>query len=348
MCATTSLLRAGDTLESGMREPLVTVCVPTIGRAEMLTQTLESLRHQTYTHLEILLLDNASPDESRQILQHFADEDPRARVMRSEQRLPMFQNFNRGVRAACGDYITFFFDDDVYLPEFIEQELRMLLAHPRAGFVGSNYFHINEAGRTTDLRRLVKKTEVVPGRDYIRGLVWRGRNIIGTPGIMYRRDIISTIPFDESLSVHFGDAVMLMRMAEVADVALIATPLLRIRLHPEAVSSSLRPSQAALLRTRMLNDYIAEYRQRWPDDRAFVASLQRAVVRSDRIGLMWGWIAAGDEAEAEKCLNGLRFTPAGRQLTTGLRFLDRVGFSAPRRHATLAPLLRRLGRVVPA
>lgn len=314
----------------------------------MLEETLWSLKQQSYPHLEILLLDNACPLLAQQILQSFADQDPRVRVLRSEQRLPMFENFNRGVRAATGGFIVFFFDDDVYLPRFIELTLAMLVAHPRAGFVGSNYFIIDEAGRETALRRLVKKTKVVPGRDYIKGLIWRGRNVIATPGLMYRRELITACPFDESLSVHFGDFVMLMRMAEVADVALMSAPLMQMRIHRMAESSSLPPSQAVPLRTSLLCDYIAEYTQRWPDDQAYVNSLARGLDRSHIVGLFSGWISAGEDAEAEKCLVGLQSSTTGRRLSTCLRLIDRLGLSSRKRQALLAPLLQRLGRIIPA
>src|SRR3954464_287621 len=118
-----------------MASPLVTVCVPTIGgRRAMLADTLKSLAQQSYRHLEILLLDNASPDDNSGLLQNFVDGDSRAQLLRSEHRLPMFENFNRGVRAARGHCVVFFFDDDVYLPQFIERQLATLISHPRVGF----------------------------------------------------------------------------------------------------------------------------------------------------------------------------------------------------------------------
>ena len=55
------------------RSPLVTVCVPTIGRAAYLRQTLESLAEQTYQNYEVLVLDNASPDDARELLCSCAD-----------------------------------------------------------------------------------------------------------------------------------------------------------------------------------------------------------------------------------------------------------------------------------
>jgi glycosyltransferase involved in cell wall biosynthesis len=259
----------------------------------------------------------------------------------------MFANFNRGIDAATGDFIAFFHDDDVYLPQFIEHELDMLIANPTAGIVGSNYYLIDDTSRVIGMRRLVNKTEVIPGRDFIKGLVWRGRNVLGTPGIMYRRELLSACCFDESLSIHFGDGVVLMRLAELSDVALVDAPLLQVRIHPTAASALLSASEAAVQRSRLLHAYTAEYAQRWPDDQAFVRSLQRAVRRSDRIALLWCWIAARDEAEAEECMSWFCKAPMARRLSTGLRLLNRLGFSPHVRHGTLAPLLRRFGRLVP-
>jgi glycosyltransferase involved in cell wall biosynthesis len=330
-----------------MSAPLVTICLPTIGRFEMLAETLASLSQQTYPHLEILILDNACASESRQELDRFAAADPRAHILRSDERLPMFENFNRGIRAASGDYVAFFFDDDIYLPDFVERQLRMLQAHPEAGFVGSNYFLIDEHSQVIGLRRLVKKTGVVAGRDYIERLIWRGRNVIGTPGIMFRRDLLAASPFDASLSVHFGDFVVLMRLAELADVALISQPLIKMRTHSSAASASVPPSEAIPLRTNLLRDYIAEYAARWPDDPKYVDSLRRGLERSHVVGLLAGWIMADSNVEATACLAGLCLLPVGKRLATALRLLDRLGVSTQRRHGFLSPLLARIGRAIP-
>jgi glycosyltransferase involved in cell wall biosynthesis len=330
-----------------MTQPLVTVCVPTIGRTAMLAAALASLHAQTYPHLEILLLDNASEGEGRQILERYTDRDPRARILRCEPRRPMFANFNRGIRESSGEFVAFLFDDDVYLPQLIERQLAILVDHPSAGFAGSNYYLIDETGGVTGFPGLVPKTRVIRGRDYISGQISRTSMVIGTPGIMFRRTLIAAFPFDESLPVYGGDLIMRFRMAEVADVALTAEPLVQIRVHPNAQTSALTPTQSVLLRTHLLDDYIAEYAQRWPDDRAFISALRRGLIRSHLSVLLWDWIAIGDEAEAAERLSGLRAYPASRRLTPPLMILERLGLSARRRRAILAPLLRRLGRALP-
>jgi hypothetical protein len=243
--------------------------------------------------------------------------------------------------------VTFFFDDDIYLPQFIARQLGMLHAHPRAGFVGSNYFLIDDDGAVTGLPGLVREDRVVPGRRFIREQVRNASMIVGTPGIMYRRDIIAAFPFDESLPIHGGDLVWRLRMAEVADVAVIAEPLVKIRVHPVAETSTLSLTRGVALRARLLGDYITEYSRRWPDDRLFVRSLRRGLVRSYLTVVLWDWIALGEDAVAAERLASLRSTSEFSKLATVLAIIDRLGFSAPRRQAALAPLLRRLGRIAP-
>lgn len=327
------------------QRPLVTVCVPTIGRLRMLRETVTTLQSQTYTNYEVLVLDNASPPDSQEFLRRYAEADARARILRTEQRIPMFENFNRGIRAATGEYVVFFFDDDLYLPTFIERELAMLELHPSAGFVGSNYYLIDEAGRITGHRRLVKRTKIIAGRQYISNLVRSGRNVIGTPGIMYRRSPIEAHRFDEGLSIHFGDFVTLMRMAETCDVALIAEPLLQVRIHG-AAASAISLSRSIPLRTRTMREYLAEYERRWPNDRVFVRFLKRQLGRSHRLGLLWGWFSAADERESEACLNELNKASSKPTITKILWWIDQVVLPLSRRRLFLVPLLRRLGNTV--
>lgn len=324
-------------------QALVTVCVPTVGRTPLLRETLRSLDLQTYSNLEVVILDNASPPDTQDFLRCYMRENGGARILRSDQQIPMFANFNRGIRAATGEYVVFFHDDDFYRPTFIADEAAMLRDHPSVGFVGSNYDLIDETGRVIRHRTLIDRTGVVPGRHFIADLVKRGRSIMPTPGILYRREAIETFEFDESLHILFGDFVMLARMAETWDVGIIAEPLMHIRLHNQQGTASLPLSQAIPLRTGMMRDYCAEFLTRWPDQGAFIHSLERRLDRSQRIGLLWGWASAPNGHEAEACLRGLGKSLKDVIVVGLLRRLDRLGLTPNRRRAFVAPLLRRLG-----
>lgn len=325
------------------RTPLVTVCVPTIGRSGFLRHTLEALKAQTYQDYEVLVLDNACPEDARQLLDGFAKEDPRVRVLRADERIPVFANFNRGIRAAAGEYVVFFHDDDVYLPTFIESELELLVRNPSVGFVGSNCWLIDDAGRVTRRRRLIRRTEIWSGRSFIRALIQRGRNVMSTQGIMYRAKILRAVGFDETLPAHFGDFIVLMRMAEGWDVALIAELLWKNRVHAGAGSFAIPLSSAIPLRTRLLRDYCAEYRSRWPDGEKFVRSVEQRLSRVERLWLLWGWLSATNQREAEACIKELGRLQGGHRIGNMLRLVDRTALSFGRRRTIVASLLRRLG-----
>lgn len=325
-------------------QPLVTVCMPTIGRTPLLYEALKSLEAQSYSHYEALILDNASPPDAQEVLRGFAEMDARVRILRSDQQLPMFANFNRGIRDANGEFVVFFHDDDLYLPRLIETQLDMLRRHPSAGFAASNYYLIDQAGGVIRRRGLIARTEVLPGRRFIGDVVQRGRSRIATPGIMYRREVLEAYGFDEALPILFGDYVVLMRQAETCDVALIAEPLMHIRVHAAQGSGALPLSRAIPLRTAVLRDYCAGYAERWPDDTAFVRGLERGLERSRRLELLWGWVSAPDEGESEACLRELCGSQADARLAGLLRRLNRLGLSPGGRRTFFTPLLRRLGR----
>jgi glycosyltransferase involved in cell wall biosynthesis len=286
------------------RGPLITVCVPTIGRVDYLGETLDSLRRQSFTSYELLLLDNGSPlDASRQAAK-LANAIPNARILRSETRMPMFANFNRGVREARGKYIAFFHDDDVYEPEFLSRMTTLLERNPDAAFAGSNYLVIDAKTRVTGFRRLVRRTQVQRGEDFIRDLVARWRNVIPTPGIVYRKSFFGH-GFDEALSMHFGDFIILMRMAENHRVVLIAEPLMRIRLHGQN-ASNVPMSTAAPMQYEMIQRYIDEMEKRWPQRRIFARDLRALARVSVRRSLLFGALAASTQEESERCLDLLR------------------------------------------
>jgi glycosyltransferase involved in cell wall biosynthesis len=303
--------------------PLVSVCVPTIGRTKFLAQTLDTLQAQTLADFELVILDNASADEPRLAIEERVRGEPRARILRVEQRIPMFANFNRGVSAARGKYLTFCHDDDLYTPDYLLKLVGMLEQSPSAGFAGSNYDFIDETSAITDRRRMIRKSEVWPGRRYIDFLMKLAFNPIPMPGLVYRREALSA-GFDESISIHWGDFVLLMRIAETRDIAMLADPVVRIRRH-SGQASSFPLSTSIPARTEMLRAYCAEFRRRWPNDRDFAARLERHVPRAHRMGLLWGWLSARNESEAGACLAVLDGTMLDGALRYGLQQISRLG-----------------------
>lgn len=102
------------------RDPLVSVIIPAWNSEEYIDQTLRSVTHQTYRHLEIIIVDDQSTDATPEIEEKWAARDSRIRIIRqSHQGLSVGRN--RGMREARGQFILFVDSDDLTDPHLVAE-----------------------------------------------------------------------------------------------------------------------------------------------------------------------------------------------------------------------------------
>lgn len=107
---------------------LISVMVPVYNVAPYITNCLESLIHQTYTNLEIILVDDGSTDNSLEICQEYAKKDKRIKVIHKENG-GLSTARNAGLDVATGDYYSFVDSDDYISTRFYEIMLNVALEH---------------------------------------------------------------------------------------------------------------------------------------------------------------------------------------------------------------------------
>jgi glycosyltransferase involved in cell wall biosynthesis len=310
---------------------------------EYLEEALEGLARQTYSTLEILILDNGSPPAAEAVFHRFAAERENVRILRSEQRLPMFSNFNRGIQNASGEIVAFFHDDDVYQPGFLKRAVELLEMYPSAGFVGGNFDLIDRAGNLTRSSQYIDQTQLWSGRRFIQDLIRRGRCGLSTPGLVFRKSALGTTGFDEKLPINWGDFAILMRIAESWDVAVDAEVHYAWRVHGQN-ESAIPFADSIPLRTRVFRDYLESLRSRDPSAEELTQELEKVVRRGQTIGFVWGWFSGVDDEDAESCriLLARQGSPATAAL---LLFLQKVGFSLKRRKRVM-PAIRRISGIL--
>jgi glycosyltransferase involved in cell wall biosynthesis len=108
--------------------PRFTVAIPTYNRAHFLPYTLSCLLQQTYCDFEIVVSDNASTDDTYDVVRQFRDK--RIRYVRQAQLLSAGDNFGACADMAQGDWIVFNQDDDVLCPHFLERCARAIQLYP--------------------------------------------------------------------------------------------------------------------------------------------------------------------------------------------------------------------------
>lgn len=121
--------------------PLVSIVLPTYKRAHLLAQAMRSVLAQTHSHLELIVVDDNSPDDTAQVVAGF--DDPRIRYYRNEPNLRLPRTLNRGFSLARGDYLTWTSDDNLLAPTAIERMVAAL-APGDSDFVYADYWLFSE------------------------------------------------------------------------------------------------------------------------------------------------------------------------------------------------------------
>lgn len=115
-----------------MELPRLSVVIPNYNHARYLERALEAVVRQSAPPFEIIAIDDASTDNSVEILERYAREHPVLRVFRNEKNRGVVFNMNRGLELARGEYITFPAADDEVVPGLFEKSMRLLAEHPKA------------------------------------------------------------------------------------------------------------------------------------------------------------------------------------------------------------------------
>lgn len=141
------------TLDAGPpARPLVSIVITAYNYGRYLPRSVESALAQRYSPLEVLVMDNASTDETAQVLERYAS-DPRFRVVRNERNVGLTPNHNLGLAHARGDYLIFVSADDELVGDAVKRAMGYYDTHPGIDVVYGWAYRMNEAGRENGLYR---------------------------------------------------------------------------------------------------------------------------------------------------------------------------------------------------
>lgn len=129
-----------------MSKPLISVVIPAYNVGPFIEEAIRSIMNQTYENLEIIVVDDASTDNTYHILQELASIDSRIKLFRNAQNKRIVETLNFGIEHVTGPYIVRMDGDDVSLPTKIEVQHQFLLDNPDIDLVGVNVTMVDEQG----------------------------------------------------------------------------------------------------------------------------------------------------------------------------------------------------------
>ncbi|STQ85956.1 glycosyltransferase family 2 protein [Helicobacter muridarum] len=127
--------------------PLISIVLPTYNGEEYIEQSIESILNQTYKNIELIIVNDCSTDNTREIIESYANKDNRIKLIHNEinQKLP--KSLNIGFTEAKGEYLTWTSDDNYYVPQALEIMLDFLQTQNNYVMVCADYIILRENNR---------------------------------------------------------------------------------------------------------------------------------------------------------------------------------------------------------
>jgi len=175
--------------------PKVTVLMPVYNGADLVRAAIDGVLAQTFTDFELLVVDDASTDDSAAVVDAYAD--PRISVVRNERNLGQVPSTNRGLHEARGEYVARLDQDDVPLPTRLERQVAVLDAEENVAVAGSWLDYVDERGRVTESLRAT-----IDDFPHFLYLLLANALPLAHSAVMYRREeVLALGGYDEEFAL---------------------------------------------------------------------------------------------------------------------------------------------------
>jgi alpha-1,3-rhamnosyltransferase len=211
------------------KKPLVSVVVVTYNSSKYVPETLESVKAQTYSNIELIITDDCSKDNTVEVCNQWLEKNKtrfvNIHLVTTKKNTGIPGNCNRGLNASKGELLKFIAGDDVILPGFIEQSQKE--------FQKDN----NIAVTYTNARIIDEKSNIIrnlPTKKYKSGYIFKEIFFVdfwpAAPSFMFKRDpVIEVGGFDETIGVE--DYLLILKLAQKYKIQHINAFLTFYRMH---------------------------------------------------------------------------------------------------------------------
>jgi glycosyltransferase involved in cell wall biosynthesis len=217
-------------LDVQSRTPRVSVAVLTYNVAAYVTAAVRGVLDQTFSDIEIIVVDDASTDDTVKILEQFSD--PRLHVYRNEKNLGFAGNVNRAMELVRGELVSFPGSDDIWEPGFLQRAVDFLDANARLSLVHTGAVWIDAAGRPFGRSNPGWHT-MTPGTKAFMDVLRIG---FCFPAVVMRSALVRSVGPMPQWWGGLADSWLVLQMCLCGDVGYIDRDLVRYRVHDKSIS----------------------------------------------------------------------------------------------------------------
>jgi len=217
------------------RQPEVSVILPVYNRVDFVELAVQSIREQTFEDFEFIIIDDGSTDGSGAVLQEFARQDSRIRLIHQENS-GLIVSLNRGLNLAEGHYIARMDSDDISHPERFERQVRFLEANSSVGVLGTTVDFIDTDGSVIGTWPVPQCSDVI---------AWQllFNNCVCHPSVMLRRSVMDSLGGYAPWATFAEDYELWTRAIQITQISNLPDSLLQFRRHDDSVTVHRRMEQ---------------------------------------------------------------------------------------------------------
>jgi glycosyltransferase involved in cell wall biosynthesis len=209
--------------------PLVSVIMPSYNHQRFVQEAIQSVLNQTFGDIELIVIDDASKDNSADIIKSAAKKDDRIRAVFHTENKGIARTMNEGVEKAEGKFLAFLDSDDLWTGNKLEREIEVL-ARDESLMVWSEGLVVDVSGHSAGITFSRMHHASRRQKDgYLFEELLKG-NYISTQSLVLKTKYVKEIGFDEEL-VYLNDYRMLLELSKIHRFCFIDEPLFKYRLH---------------------------------------------------------------------------------------------------------------------
>lgn len=260
-----------------MGESLVSVILPVYNRQNTIKRAIDSVLSQSYAALELIVIDDASTDNTVSIVNSY--EDSRINLICLKERGGANRARNVGISRSKGEFIAFQDSDDEWCGNKLAVQTAFMQEHGFLACFSPYYLHDNE-------NIYIVPSDYQSNKMYHNNLadVLRCYNIVGTPTLIFKRQVLSLLGgmvFDETLP-RFQEYELMLRLVQILDIGYVEEPLVNAYRLTQNISTNWKSLYDAVIK-------ILKKHKDFLDIKAFLSTyIIKDAEYKDILQILWG------------------------------------------------------------
>jgi len=211
---------------------LISIIIPTYNRGGLIINTINSVLNQTYLNWELIIVDDGSTDNTKEIIASV--NDSRIKYIYRENKGPSAAR-NTGIKNANGEYIAFLDSDDEWLPEKIERQIKFLDKNPNIGIIGGWSTSVFENNKKLSQSCI----EIKNNKTYIKALLlfpfYKINELPWTSSIIVKKECFDKVGYFDEKMISKEDWDMWLRIAIFYDFYCLDKILILRKIHNQSL-----------------------------------------------------------------------------------------------------------------